>query len=258
MKIIKKVKNIILPFLFIILFTSLLFPTEKRMVRIAVASNLIPALNDIKILFEAENPDINLEVIFGSSGKIAAQIINGAPYDIFASADMDFPEKIKTEGLALFGPEVYAEGFLVLFTLKNLDLDNGIGSVTNSRIKKISLVNPDTGPYGRMAVKALKNAGIYDEVEKKLLYAGNVSQAAQYVITGADAGIIARSLMFDQLMIKYEEGVNWVTIPEMIAPPIKQGIVLLAKSGNNKDAVKAYRFMLSKKAKSVLIRFGYR
>ncbi len=242
----------------ILLFSDVSFSAEKNRVRVAIAANLVTVMNELEIIFEADNPGIDIELISGASGNITAQIINGAPYDIFASADMYFPEKLKSEGLTVSGPEVYAEGFLVIFTVEKIDLTDGISAVKNKHVKKISIANPETAPYGIAAVNSLKKTGLYYEVEKNLVYAGNVSQAAQYVITGADIGFVARSLMFDPLMRKYRENVNWVSLPENIAPPLKQGIVLLSKNGKREDAVRVYWFMLSKKAKAVFVRYGYR
>jgi molybdate transport system substrate-binding protein len=244
--------------LLVLLFTDFLFSAEKSRVKIAIAANLVPAVAEIKKIFEADNPGVNLEIISGASGNLTAQIINGAPYDIFASADMDFPWKLKSEGLTSEGPDVYAEGFMVLFTVKNINIKNGISLVNDGQIKKISIANPDTAPYGKAAINALKKAGLYDGAVKKLVYAGNVSQAAQYIIIGADIGFVSRSNMFDSSMLNYKENVNWVALPEEIAMPLKQGVVLLKKSGNNQDAVKAYRFILSSKAKAVFAKYGYR
>lgn len=242
----------------IIFISSGLSSAEKNKVTIAIAANLIPAMGEIEKKFETDNPDIDLEVIPGSSGKITTQIMNGAPFDIFASADMEFPEKLKSRGLTAAGPEIYAEGFLVIFTVKDIDLSGGITAVKDKQVKKISIANPDTAPYGKAAVDALKKAGLYGEAEKNLVYAGNVSQAAQYVITGADMGFVARSLMYDPSMSRYREKINWVTVSEKYSPSLKQGIVLLSKGEKNRDAVKVYRYILSKKAKAVFKKYGYR
>jgi molybdate transport system substrate-binding protein len=171
---------------------------------------------------------------------------------------MDFPEKLKSMGLTSKGPDVYARGFLVLFTVKHINLDNGIYSLKGEQVKKISLANPETAPYGKAAVNALEKSGLYNGVKNNLIYAGNVSQAAQYVITGADMGLVARSLMFDPMMKRFKENLNWVTINEEISAPLKQGVVLLARAKNNAEAVKTYQFILSEKSKAVFRKYGYR
>lgn len=253
---VKKIKT--LSVILIVLCLAVNSYAEKSKVRIAIAVALVPAMSDIEKIFEDENPGVDLEVVSGASGKITSQIINGAPYDIFASADMEFPEKLKSQGLTAEGPDIYAEGFLVIFTVKKIDISKGITAVTDDQVEKIALANPDTAPYGRAAVNALKKAGLFQAIKKKLVYAGNTSQAAQYVITGSDIGFTARSLMFDPSMLKYKENINWVTLPEKTAPLLKQGIVLLSKSRKNDSAVKVYRYMLSEKAKSVFKKYGYR
>jgi molybdate transport system substrate-binding protein len=230
---------------------------EKSKVRIAIAVALVPAMSDIEKIFEEENPGIDLEVTSGASGKLTTQIMNGAPYDIFASADMEFPVKLKSQGLTSSGPEIYAEGNLVLFTVKSIDLTKGLTAIKNKQVGKISIANPDISPYGKAAVTALEKAGLFTDVKTKLVYAGNMSQAAQYVITGADIGLVPRSIMFDPSMLKYKENINWVTLPEKAAPSLKQGIVLLSKSGKNEDAIKIYKFILSIKAKAVFKKYGY-
>jgi len=251
-------KAVLFAVLAALVFYSPFLYAEKNRVTIAIAANLVPVMDEIRKEFMAENPGIDVEVIPGASGKLAAQIISGAPYDIFASADMDYPEKIKSLGLAVTGPDVYAEGFLVIFTVRNIDLSKGIAAVKNKQAVRISVANPGTAPYGRAAVNALKKAGLYSEVEKKLVYAGNVSQAAQQIISGTDIGFVARSLMYDRAMSAYKENINWVVIPEKTAPALKQAMVLLQKSTGNGDAVKLYRFILSKKAKTIFRRYGYR
>ncbi len=243
---------------FIVVNVAADLSAEKRKVRIAIAANLIPVMSEIEKLYEKENPDTDIEVISGPSGNLTTQIMNGAPFDIFASADMDYPAKLKDRGLTIAGPDIYAEGFLVLFTVKKIDLSKGINAVTDKQVEKISVANPDVAPYGRAAVDALKKAGLYSGVEKKIVYAGNISQAAQQVITGSDIGFVARSLLFDQAMLMYKENKNWINIPENLAPPLKQGVVLLSKSSGNKDAEKFYRFILSKKVRPVFAKYGYK
>lgn len=231
---------------------------ERRIVRIAVAAALVPVMTDIKQVYESENSDVVIEIIPGASGSLTTQIINGAPYDIFASADMDYPEKLRTLGMVSSGPDVFAQGGLVLFTVKNLNLSEGIGILKDGSVKKISIANPDVAPYGRAAIDAIKNAGLLPDVQSKLIYAGNVSLAAHQVISGSDAGLIARSLMFEKPMLKYREKVNWITIPEKLSQPLKQGIVLLYRNPSKKDAEKVYRFILSGKVRPVFARYGFK
>jgi molybdate transport system substrate-binding protein len=231
---------------------------DKKTVRIAAAASLIPVIMEIERLYEREIRNVDIEVIPGASGNLASQIINGAPYDIFISADIEYPGKLKSMGLTLAGPEIYAEGILVLFTVKKIDLTKGIYAVNDVGVRRISIANPDTAPYGKAAMEAMKRAGLLQSAEKKIVYAGNIMQAVQQTITGSDLGFVARSLMYDNAVPKYSENVNWINLPESLSPPLKQGVVLLRRSSGNSEAEHFYRYLLTDEMKRVFIKYGYR
>ncbi|WP_418179943.1 molybdate ABC transporter substrate-binding protein [Aliarcobacter lanthieri] len=226
-------------------------------VNIAVAANVSYAINDLIAEFNKTNPDTKIEVVLGASGKFTAQIQNGAPFDIFMSADMKFPETLYKEKLTATEPVVYAQGSLAMLSAKEIDFSKGIEVVINDNIKKVAIANPKTAPYGTAAIEALKNANILDKVENKFVYAESISQAVTYALTAADVGFIAKSLLYEDKMAKYKENVHWVSVDPKLYTPIDQGIVVLNKAKDNAEAKAFYEFILSDKAKEIFKNFGY-
>ncbi|MFV7789336.1 molybdate ABC transporter substrate-binding protein [Aliarcobacter lanthieri] len=226
-------------------------------VNIAVAANVSYAINDLIAEFNKTNPDTKIEVVLGASGKFTAQIQNGAPFDIFMSADMKFPETLYKEKLTATEPVVYAQGSLAMLSAKEIDFSKGIEVVINDNIKKVAIANPKTAPYGTAAIEALKNANILDKVESKFVYAESISQAVTYALTAADIGFIAKSLLYEDKMAKYKENVHWVSVDPKLYTPIDQGIVVLNKAKDNAEAKAFYEFILSDKAKEIFKNFGY-
>ncbi|MBL3520239.1 molybdate ABC transporter substrate-binding protein [Arcobacter lanthieri] len=226
-------------------------------VNIAVAANVSYAINDLIAEFNKTNPDTKIEVVLGASGKFTAQIQNGAPFDIFMSADMKFPETLYKEKLTATEPVVYAQGSLAMLSAKEIDFSKGIEVVINNNIKKVAIANPKTAPYGTAAIEALKNANILDKVESKFVYAESISQAVTYALTAADIGFIAKSLLYEDKMAKYKENVHWVSVDPKLYTPIDQGIVVLNKAKDNAEAKAFYEFILSDKAKEIFKNFGY-
>ena len=226
-------------------------------INIAVAANVSYAINDLIAEFNKTNPDTKVEVVLGSSGKFTTQIQNGAPFDIFMSADMKFPETLEKENLTSTKPVIYAQGSLAMLSIKPLDFSKGIALVTNKSIEKIAIANPKTAPYGTASIEALKNANLLEKIENKFVYAESISQAVTYAITAADVGFIAKSSLYDEKMSKYKENINWISIDPKLYTPIDQGIVVLKRAKNNKEAHAFYNFILSKEAKDIFLKFGY-
>src|SRR3989338_2416827 len=134
---------------------------------VAVAANVQYQFEELNTIFENET-GIKIKPVIGSSGKFMAQIENGAPFDIFLSADMDYPQTLQQEGLTCNDPKIYAYGALVLWTMNNIDLSRGIKVVNDPTVKKIAMASPNAAPYGRQAVNALKHYQLYNQVSKKL------------------------------------------------------------------------------------------
>ncbi|MFW3374876.1 molybdate ABC transporter substrate-binding protein, partial [Aliarcobacter butzleri] len=226
-------------------------------INVAVAANVSYAINDLVAEFNKTNPDTKVQITLGSSGKFTTQIENGAPFNIFMSADMKFPETLFGKNLAITKPVIYAQGSLAMLSSKELDFSKGINLVTDKSIEKVAIANPKTAPYGTAAVEAMKNAKVLDKVENKFVYAESISQAVTYATTAADVGFIAKSSLYDENMSKYKENVNWASVDPSLYTPIDQGIVILANAKDNSEAKAFYDFILSEKAKEIFHRFGY-
>ena len=226
-------------------------------INVAVAANVSYAINELISEFNKTNPDTKIEVVLGSSGKFTTQIQNGAPFDIFMSADMKFPETLEKENLTTTKPVIYAQGSLAMLSAKPLDFSKSIALVANKSIEKIAIANPKTAPYGTASIEALKNANLLEKIENKFVYAESISQAVTYAITAADVGFIAKSSLYDEKMSKYKENINWISIDPKLYTPIDQGIVVLKRAKNNKEAHAFYNFILSKEAKDIFLKFGY-
>jgi molybdate transport system substrate-binding protein len=226
-------------------------------INIAVAANVSYAINELIDKFHESNPDTKVQVTLGSSGKLTAQIKNGAPYQIFMAANMKFPQTLYAEGIAITKPLVYAQGSLAMLSIKDLELSKGIKVVTGVKVEKIAIANPKTAPYGTAAVEAMKKAGIYEDIEKKLVFAESISQTVTYAVTAADIGFIAKSSLYDLKMAQYKKGVNWTDVDPQLYTPIDQGIVVIKHAADNKEVKAFYDFILSESAKSIFKAYGY-
>ncbi|WP_456479705.1 molybdate ABC transporter substrate-binding protein [Nautilia sp.] len=235
--------------LFFILLISGFISLFASQIYVAAAANTTYAMPEIIKKFNRKYPDVKVNVILASSGKLTAQIIHGAEYDIFMSANMKYPEFLYKKGLVKSKPEVYAKGAIALFSVKNIKLDNFKKALLNA--KSIALANPKTAPYGRAAVEAMKNAGVYGSVADKLVYAETVSAVIPYTVNSADIGIVAKSSLFSPKMKKYK---NFADVPKNLYKPINQGIIML----NNKNGTREfYNFIFSDDAKKVFKKYGY-
>lgn len=207
--------------------------SDVEPLRVAAASNLEPALE--ALIAEA---DLDLQVTYGSSGAFVQQLANGARFDVFLSADADFPRRVVAEGLADDGDLFpYALGRSVLW-LRDGDPEAGLQVLTRSDVRKVAIANPETAPYGRAAVAALRAAGVYDEVLPKLVIGENVAQAADFVVSGgADAGIVPRSIVRSP---RLRDVGRWVELPE--APALEQvGVVLTDRGSAVRDLLLGVR-----------------
>jgi molybdate transport system substrate-binding protein len=226
-------------------------------ITIAAAADLTFAFKQVVPEFEKESDD-QVRLSFGSSGNFFAQIRNGAPYDLFFSADIGYPKKLEAAGLTEPGTLYeYAVGRIVLWTLNQspFDLAKGLAILTDPGIHKIAIAEPSHAPYGRAAVAALKSDKLYDEVKDKLVRGENIAQTAQFVQSGAaDVGILALSLALSptlQTQGRYQE------IPGTLYPPIEQAVVIL-KASRNKSAAEAFIAFLKEPEKVALMkRYGF-
>lgn len=223
---------------------------------VAVAANVKFVFDELRAEF-MKSTGIEANGVFASSGKINAQIKSGAPYDVFLSADMEFPEALYKEGFAVTNPKVYAQGVLVLWALQPLDMTQGMGVLKNPAVKKVAIANPKLAPYGLEAMRALDYFKLRAAVEPKLIYGESIGQVNQYIDTQAvEIGFTAKSVVLAPQMLGRGK---WIEVPRESYHPIEQGIVML-KHGNdtNADASRRFmEFMASAKARSILEKFGY-
>jgi molybdate transport system substrate-binding protein len=230
---------------------------QKKQIRIAAASNLQTAMPEIARAFEVQS-GTHVDLVYGSSGNFYAQIQNGAPFDVFFSADTLYPQKLEESGYAeLRSSVIYGLGKIVLWMRTNGPCNperDGWKCLLNPKVKKIAIASPDHAPYGRAAVAALQRAGIYDEVKAKLVFGENISQTAQFVESGnAQAGILAYSLVLSPAL---QGGSKW-EIPTVLYQPIEQSAVVL-KSAQDKAAAQAFvKFVTEGAGRSLLEKFGF-
>lgn len=223
-------------------------------VRVAAAANLRYALEEIKRQYEKENPRAKIEITFGSSGTLTQQILNGAGFDLFLSADQEFPQKLKEKGATVGPIKIYAYGKLVLWS-STTSLASGLNSVLLPGVKKIAIANPVGAPYGEAAVNLLKKKGLYNKVEQKIVWGENIGQAAQFAFTGnAELGFIALSLAKAPEM----KGVgSYCEFPETDCPRIAQACVLIKGWERSVLAAKFMNYLLGERCKGVWLEYGY-
>jgi len=226
-------------------------------INIAVAANVSYAINDLIAEFNKTNPDTKVEVTLGSSGKLTAQIKNGAPYNLFMAANMKYPKALYSDKIAITKPVIYAQGSLAMLSVKKLDLSKGINLATTKEVDKIAIANPKTAPYGKAAVEAMKNAKIFEMVKSKYVNAESISQTVTYTVTATDIGFIAKSSLYSPKMSMYKKDVNWVDVDPKLYTPINQGIVIINNAKDNKEVKAFYDFILGEKAKKIFREFGY-
>ena len=234
-------------------------PSGQRQVTVAAAADLKFAFEEIAAEFQKRHSSIKIQASYGSSGNFFAQISNKAPFDMFLSADMDYPRKLVDQGLAAKETEfLYGVGRIVVWVpnQSSLDLNKlGIGALLDPSVKKIAIANPKHAPYGRAAEAALKKLGVYDKVKDRLVLGENIAQTAQFVQSGsADIGIVALSLAMAPAM--KDTGRYW-EIPVDAYPRMDQGGVILSSS-KDKDAAQELRgFITSAEGKAILKKYGF-
>lgn len=236
-------------------------PTARAMraqeIRVAAAADLKFAMQDVAAQFEKQS-GTKVAVTYGSSGNFFSQLQNGAPFDLFFSADIDYPRKLESTGMAEPGTLYeYAVGRIAIWTPADAKVDvarQGWKTLLDANVQKIAIANPEHAPYGRAAVVALQKAGIYEQVKAKLVYGENISQAAQFVQSGnAQAGIVAMALAVSPGM---KGGKRW-EIPVDMHPRIEQAAIVL-KSAKNKDAARGFlEFVKSEAGRATLARYGF-
>ena len=224
-------------------------------VAVAAAADLNHALPELAAEFQKQTGN-QVKVSYGSSGNLFAQIQNGAPFDVFLSADINYPKRLEESGQAQRGSTfAYAVGHLVLWAPKSSKLDlegKGLQALLDPAVKKIALANPKHAPYGRAAQAAMQAAGVWDKVQDKLVLGENIAQAAQFAQSGnVDVGVLALSVTKSAAM---QGGRSW-QLPANLHPPLEQGAALLKPA--NPAARQFLEFLKSEPARAILKRFGF-
>lgn len=248
------IQTIVALFVFVISGVNLAVAEE---ITIAAASDLNFAFKEIVTEYEKSTGN-HVKLTLGSSGNFYAQIQNGAPFDLYFSADIGYPKKLEEAGLTVPGSLYpYAVGRIVLWVSKgsHLNLSRGLEILGDPMIKKIAIANPKHAPYGRAAVAAMEHFKVYDQVKDRLILGENISQAAQFIESGAcDAGIIALSLALAPAM--KAAGQYW-EIPATAHAPLEQGAVILKQSKNPEAARQFLEFIKGTQGQEVMKRYGF-
>ena len=242
------------PIVLAIFFLLVSINSFAQQLKVAVAANLQGVIKVLGKDFK-QKTGIEIQPIVGSSGNLSTQIKNGAPFDLFLSADMSFPENLAKEGFSTKDPAVYAYGNLIICSSQNIGFENWERVLLTRRIKKIAIANPAIAPYGKAAEDLLKLKGILDDIQSKIVTGESISQVNTYITTGTvDVGFTTRAL------IKDAEGkapIYWKEIDPKTYTPIKQGMIILKQSKEAANAEKFYEYMLSPAAKKILKEYGY-
>lgn len=230
-------------------------------VSIAAAADLTYCLEDINTAFKKTHPDADLKVSSGSSGNFATQIKNGAPFEVFLSADVFFPRDLAKTGFAdestLF---VYAVGRIVLWTStpEKVDVTKGFDLIKdpNGPVKKLAVANPDHAPYGRAAKEALVHEKLWDAVQPRVVLGENIAQTAQFVETGnADAGFVALSLVLSPKLAKVGK---WWEVPADTYNKLEQGAILTKAGASNAVAKEYVDFLKTDAARAIFDKYGFK
>jgi molybdate transport system substrate-binding protein len=229
-----------------------------RRLAVAAAANLEGAIDELARGFEAEHPGVSVAVTLGASGALHAQLRNGAPFDVFLSADDDYPRRLVQAGSARPEDEaVYALGRLAIWVPPGSPLDlagRGAGALADPAVRRLAIANPRVAPYGRAAEAALRWAGVHGAVRDRLVLGQSVAQAAQFARSGAaDAAVLPRSLALSPALA----GGRVLVLPEESHPPLRQAAVAIA-GARAPDLARAFlRFLLGPRGREILARRGY-
>jgi molybdate transport system substrate-binding protein len=227
-------------------------------VAIAAAGDLRGALEGLKAAFEMKHPEVRLQLSFGASGSLTAQIQQGAPFDIFLAADSGFPETLVKAGLVSGdGLFPYATGCLVLWLRRDLNLDPkaGLALLLQPSVRRVASANPQLAPYGRAGEAALRQAGVFEAVKGRLVLADNIAQAAQWLQAGAaEAGLISFAQAGNPALARI--GVSW-KVPADAYPPLRQAGVLLKRSACQEQARAFMAFLVGAEGQALLAGHGF-
>ncbi len=227
---------------------------EKLIVRIATAANMQFVMEQLTATFKEET-GVSCEVVVSSSGKLYAQIMEGAPYDLLVSADLKYPDELYKNKRTTSPPKVYAYGQLALWTMLDT-LSLSLNLLSDNRLEHIAIANPKTAPYGRAAIEVLAHHKLLELVNDKLVYGESIAQTNQFIISkSAEVGFTSMSVVLSDEM---KGKGRWMAINKNDYSPIEQGVVMLNnRKTENSEVQKFYDFLFSEKGKNILKKFGY-
>jgi molybdate transport system substrate-binding protein len=249
-----------IPFVFLLLF-AILPAGAQAPLRIAAAADLEPVLPPVLERFQRES-GIRAEATYQSSAMLTTEILNGAPFDVFLSADLSYPQKLIAAGAAdargvsnTAGPAIYAKGTLVLWARKDAHLpEPSLDLLRSASLQRLAIANPDRAPYGKAAVATLQSLKLYDALKPKLVTADNIAQTAQFADSAnADAGLIS---LTGAMTARMTADGNYFVMPRDLYPPIEQGAVIVSKTGQRDAAVKFLVLLLSRPVQDELAKSG--
>ncbi len=230
-------------------------PARAEKITVAAAADLKFAMDEIVTSFKQANVGDEVEVIYGSSGKFHTQIQQGAPYDLYFSADIAFPRALAKAGLAASEVRPYAFGRIVLWSATMDATQMTLESLLDDKITRLAIANPRHAPYGKRAEEALRAAGLWEKVESKLVYGENIAHTAQFVQSGnAQAGIIALALAVNPELAG--KGGYWL-IPDKLHEPLEQGFIITKRAEGSALAKRFAGYMGSKPARAVMTKYGF-
>ena len=239
----------------ILLLAILVASTSADTLSIAAAADLKSAMGEIVAQFQKSHPGHKIDVMYGSSGKTHAQIQQGAPYDLFFSADISFPQELVAKGFAVGPVHPYAVGRLVLWSA-TLDVSKWkLTDLAGPNVKKIAIADPQHAPYGQKAQEALRKTGVWDAVASKIVYGENIAQAAQFAFTGnVDVGILALSLALSPEMAAKGK---YALVPDSLHQPLEQGFVVTNRAKDKPLAAAFTKWMEDPVVRKTMAKYGF-
>jgi len=229
--------------------------SQPRHMTIAAAADLRYALDAVIAAYHQAHPQDTIKVTYGSSGKLLAQIEQGAPFELFFSADSEYPKQLVAAGAASGDPVPYALGHIVIWSARVDASKLTVADLAKPSFGRIAIANPEHAPYGKRAEQALHAAGVWDAVKSRLVYGDNIAQTAQFIASGnAKVGIIAQSLAVDPQMAK--QG-SYAVIPAALYQPLLQSFLVTRRGADNTLAHDFAHYVQGAEARDVLSRYGF-
>lgn len=243
-----------------ILILILLTNYVSANINIGAASNTVFVMKHIIKAFNKINPKIKVKISFASSGQLANQLIHNAPFDIFLSANMKYPQKLYELNKTFEKPKVYAQGVLIVFsTCTENNLTKNLDFLTNSEIEDIAVANSSYAPYGKATKEVLLNFNLYKSIKHKLKTTNNIAATSTLTINATDVGFISKSALYSPALSGYNiKKIHYIEINTNKYNPINQGVVIMKYSKNKNEAKLFYDFLFSNEAKKIFKKLGYK